>query len=96
MNLAEKYKLNSDQVKACARVKRAVKAAAKLGVSIYAKSDTLIGMSTKAFEDKVVCPLHQVVERADYENPVPAVDAGKIVDAGADDTDFFYKNEYLK
>ncbi len=66
-DLQSKYALNDKQVKACERIERALKNARDLGVSIYAKSDSLIGMNSKAFQDKVVCPLHSVVEKADYD-----------------------------
>ncbi len=89
----EDFELNEEQIRACKAVTRAISKASKLGIYILAKQDCLHGYSAKAYEKGLVAPLAETHE-FDYNHPVQYVEMGRIVDSGADDTEFFKKGSF--
>lgn len=84
----EDFTLTPEQKRAFNKVVKAIKDANKVGISFYAKSDTLCAYQEKAMEH--AAPLHSI-GRIDYTNPIPHESASVLADSGADDTEYFEK-----
>ena len=80
------FELTHEQIKACDAIERAISKAQKLGVAIFAKSETLTAYSQKAWDLDLVAPLHLP---GDLNNPVPSRSIVSINGAGADDQEYF-------
>ena len=81
-------KFTANQEKLAKEIADRLKKLRKSGCTIFVKSDTVCVYKTVDMEHAQ--PLHNQCD-SDYKHPLKYIEAGRVNDSGADDTEYFEK-----